>query len=78
MHYLLTSSQYLVLRELVVNDMAQNLPEYGKKKLSLCKALKSHLQRLAGGKLKKHNLHHLYHYFKILALDILKHYDLSN
>ena len=39
LHYLITSSQYLVLRELVVNDMAQNLPEYGKNKLSPHKTL---------------------------------------
>ena len=78
LHYLITSSQYLVLRELVVNDMAQNLPKYGKKKLSLCKTLKSNLQRLAGGKFKKHNLHHLYHYLKILVSDVLKHYDFCN
>ena len=78
LHYLITSSQYLVLRELVVNDMAQNLPKYGKNKLSLHKTLKSHLQRLVSGKFKKHNLHHLYHYLKILASDILKHYDLCN
>ena len=78
LHYLITSSQYLVLRELVVNDMAQNLPKYGKNKLSLHKTLKSHLQRLASGKFKKHNLHHLYHYLKILTLDGLKHYDLCH
>ena len=76
--YLITSFQYLVLRELVVNDMAQNLPKYGKNKLSLCKRLKSCLQRLVSGKFKKHNLHHLYHYLKILASDKLKQYDLCH
>lgn len=57
--YLITSSQFLVLRELVVNDMAQNLPEYRKKKLSLCKTLKSYLQCFASGKFKKKNPHYI-------------------
>ena len=55
---LLSRNQYTVLRELVVNDLASNLPTYGstQKKAKLRKSLKRRLEHLAKGQYQKHYL----------------------
>ncbi len=55
---LLLPEQYTVLREIAINDLANNLLAYGalKKKQGLRTELKACFQRLAQGVLKKRNL----------------------
>ena len=44
--------QYMLLRELVVNDLAENIPEYCIEKYCI--------KHLAHGGLKKHNFYNIY------------------
>ena len=55
LHQLLSKHQYTVLKELVINDLAGNLPTYGstKKKAKLRKSLKKRLEHLARGQYHK-------------------------
>ena len=65
--------QYMHLRELVVNDLAENIPDYHTKKIknNFKKTMKYCIERLACGELKKHNLHNIYPFIKILTKNIL-------
>ena len=65
--------QYTLLRELVVNDLAENIPDYNTKKIknNLKKSMKYCIECLAHGELKKHNLHNIYPFIKILARNVL-------
>ena len=56
LHYFTNSMQYSLLRELVVNDLAENIH----------------------GELKKHNLHNIYPFIKILTKNVLRYNDLPN
>ena len=77
---LLLPSQYSVLREVAVNELAGNLPETGKsrnkKKKHLKTAGRARLTKLAKGELVKSNLHHLLNLIRILALETLTYHDL--
>ncbi len=75
---LLLPEQYTVLREIAINDLANNLPAYGalKKKQGLRTELKARFQRLAQGVLKKRNLRHVYPLLKLLAGDALTYHGL--
>ena len=76
MTQLLTHEQFLVLRELVVNELANNIPDFTHKRIKseLKHRLKTRMQRLARGELKKQNLHYLYPLLKILAHNALRHH----
>ena len=76
----INKEQILALRELVVNDLAQNLPDArsGKGKVKLMKSVKLRAQRFARGELKKRNLHHLYPLLKRLCQNALSHHGLCN
>ena len=49
--FLTNSTQYTLLRELVVNDLAENFPDYNTKKIknNLKKSMKYCIERLAHG-----------------------------
>ena len=63
LHYLTNSMQYTLLRELVVNNLMENIPDDNMKKIknNLKKVMKNHIEHLAHGELKKHNLHNIIH-----------------
>ena len=70
----------MLLRELVVNDLAENIPDYNKTKIknNLKKSMKYRIKCLACGGLKKHNLHNIYPFRKILTKNVLQYNDLLN
>ena len=73
----LNKEQYTVLREIAVNELANNLPDYSKsRKEKVKKENITRLRRLAQGQLKKANLVHLYHLLKILCTNVLHHHDI--
>ena len=65
--------QYMLLRELVVNNLAENIPDYNMAKIknNFKKSMKYCIERLAHGELKKHNLCNIYPFIKILAKNVL-------
>ena len=71
---LLSKHQYTVLKELVINDLAGNLPTYGstKKKAKLRKSLKKRLEHLASGQYHKDYLPILFPYLQLLAIHTLR------
>ena len=73
LHYFTNSTQYTLLRELVVNDLAENIPDYNMKQIlnNFKKSMKYHIKHLAHGELKKHNLHNIYPFIKILTRNVL-------
>ena len=73
LRYFTNPMQYILLRELVVNDLAENIPDYNKTKIknNLKKSMKYCIKHLAHGELKKHNLHNIYPFIKILAKNVL-------
>ena len=79
---LLVPSQYSVLREVAVNELAGNLPETGKsshkkkQKKDAKTAGRARLTKLAKGELVKSNLHHLADLIRILAEETLTYHDL--
>ena len=75
---LLLPSQYTVLQEIAVNEVAGNLPPIGKRKRkrALEKVAKTRLGKLAKGKLLKSNLHHLLDLLRILADHTVTYHDL--
>ena len=74
LHQLLSKHQYTVLRELVINDLASNLPTYGstKKKAKLRKSLKKRLEHLARGQYHKDYLPILFPYLQLLTIHTLQ------
>ena len=80
LRYFTNPMQYILLRELVVNDLAENIPDYNttKIKINLKKSMKYHIKCLACGELKKHNLHNIYPFIKILAKNVLQYNELPN
>ena len=70
---LLSKHQYTILRELVINDLASNLPTYGstKKKAKLRKSLKERLEHLARGQYHKDYLPILFPYLQLLTIHTL-------
>ena len=70
LHQLLSEHQYTILRELVVNDLAVNLPTYSStmKKAKLRKSLKRRLEHLAKGQYHKEYLPILFPYLQLLAI----------
>ena len=60
-------------RELVVNDLTENIPDYNMTKIknNFKKSMKYCIECLACGELKKHNLHNIYPFIKILAKNVL-------
>ena len=72
--------QYTLLRELVVNDLAENIPDYNMKiiKNNFKKTMKYCIKCLPHGELKKHNLHNIYPFIKILTKNILWYNELLN
>ena len=75
---LLLPSQYTLLREIAVNELAGNIPPIGKtkKKSRLKQAAKSRLKKLAKGELNRSNLHHLLDLIRILAEHTVTYHDL--
>ena len=73
LHYFTNSMQYMLLRELVINNLAENIPDYNMKKIknNFKKSMKYHIKHLACGELKKHNLHNIYPFIKILTKNVL-------
>ena len=73
LHYFTNSMQYTLLRELVVNDLAENIPDYNTTKIKnhFKKSMKYCIKRLAHGELKKHNLHNIYPFIEIHAKNVL-------
>ena len=73
LHQLLSKHQYTVLRELVINDLASNLPTNSstKKKAKLRKSLKKRLEHLARGQYHKDYLPILFPYLQLLAIHTL-------
>ena len=73
LHYFTNSTQYTLLRELAVNDSEENIPDYNMKKIknNFKKFMKYCIERLAHGELKKHNLHNIYPFIKILTKNVL-------
>ena len=71
--YFTNSTQYTLLGELVVKDLAENIPDYNTTKIknNFKKSMKYRIKRLAHGELKKHNLHNIYPFIKILAKNVL-------
>ena len=63
-----------ILRELVINDLAGNLPTYGstKKKAKLRKSLKKRLEHLARGQYHKDYLPILFPYLQLLTIHTLQ------
>ena len=74
LHQLLSKHQYTVLRELVIDDLAGNLPTYGstKKKAKLRKSLKKRLEHLARGQYHKDYLPILFPYLQLLTIHTLQ------
>ena len=70
LQYLVTPSQYMLLRELAINELAGNLHMMDKK-TKLRKKFKNKLLSLANGKYKKQQLHLLYRILQLLAFDIM-------
>ena len=75
---LLLPSQYTVLREIAVNELAGHLPSRGKlkRKSELKKEARKRLTKLAKGELLKSNLHHILDLIQILADNTLTYHDL--
>ena len=72
LQYLVTPLQYMLLRELVINELARNLNSMDTdKKIKLRKKFKSKLLSLANSKYKKQKLHLLYPILKLLAFSVL-------
>ena len=72
-------SQYLLLRELAINELAGNIPLFGQRHLgALRKESKCRLKRLADGTLSVNSLHLLYPILRILSLHALRHHDLHH
>ena len=71
---LLSKYQYTVLRELVINDLASNLPTYDstKKKAKLRKSLKKRLEHLTRGQYHKDYLPILFSYLQLLTIHTLQ------
>ena len=63
----------MLLRELVVNDLAETISDYNMKKIknNFKKSMKYHIICLACEELKKHNLHNIYSFIKILTKNVL-------
>ena len=80
LRYFTNSTQYTLSRELVVNDLAENIPDYNMTKIknNFKKSMKYHIECLARGELKKHNLHNIYPFIKILAKNVLRYNELPN
>ena len=80
LHYFTNSMQYMLLRELVVNDLAENIPDYNTTKIknNFKKSMKYCIECLACGELKKHNLHNIYPFIKILTKNVLRYNELLN
>ena len=78
--YFTNPMQYILLRELVVNDLAENILDYNTTKIknNLKKSMKYCTECLARGELKKHNLHNIYPFIKILAKNVLQYNELLN
>ena len=74
LHQLLSKHQYTILRELVINDLAGNLPTYSstKKKAKLRKSLKKRLEHLARGQYHKDYLPILFPYLQLLTIHTLQ------
>ena len=70
LQYLVTPSQYVLLRELAINELARNL-HIMDKKTKLRKKFKNKLLSLANGKYKKQQLHLLYPILQLLAFDVM-------
>ena len=72
--------QYMLLRELVVNDLEENIPDYNMTKIknNFKKPMKYCIERLACEELKKHNLHNIYPFIKILTKNVLRYNELPN
>ena len=72
LHYLFTPLQYMLLRELVISELAGNLSIMDmNKKIKLRKKFRSKLLSLVNSKYKKQKLHLLYPILKLLAFDVL-------
>lgn len=76
--YLLLPQQYMVLRELAINDLAEYLPEYTdkKKRNQLKVKLKNPIQKLAKGQLPRENIHRLYKIIRLWASDAIQYHGL--
>ena len=70
LQYLVTPSQYTLLRELAINGLPGNLC-ITDKKTKLRKKFKNKLLSLANGKYKKQKLHLLYPILQLLAFNII-------
>lgn len=69
--------QYTVLREIAVNELANNLPDYSRgSKEKVKRENIARLRRLAQGLLKKNNLVHIYNLLKILCTNVLHYHDI--
>ena len=75
----LTKEQYTVLRELAVNELANNLPSYStpKKKKELKTKNIVRLKKLAGGHLRHKNLAPLFPLLRLICSDAIAHHDLQ-
>ena len=73
LRYFTNSMQYTLLRESVVNDLAENIPDYNTAKIknNFRKSMKYRIECLACGELKNHNLHNIYPFIKILTKNVL-------
>ena len=73
LHYFTNSMQYTLFRELVVKDLAENIPDYNTTKIknNFKKTMKYCIECLAHGEFKKHNLHNIYSFIKILTKNVL-------
>lgn len=76
----ITKEQYTLLRELAVNEIANNLPAYHtpKKKKELKSRGIIRLKRLAAGKLKQRNLGPLFPLLRIICQDVIVHHGLES
>lgn len=73
----LNRDQYTVLREIAVNELANNLPDYSRgSKEKVKRENIARLRRLAQGLLKKNNLVHIYNLLKILCTNVLHYHDI--
>lgn len=77
---LLQAEQVKLLRELAVNELANNIPAYStpKKKQQLKVKYIRKLKKLARGDLKKHNLGTILDLLQIVTRDALAHHGLSS
>lgn len=75
---LINATQYLVLRELAINELADNIPIYDskKKKKQLKLETKTRFLKLSRGELHKSKLPHLYDFIKLLARHTIDYHDL--